>query len=397
LSLELSRVAAQVGDMVAGLKDSSRDRQERLSNALAALRRIADDIVPLQDKIARSRTSWLVAGLTGRLDGHFPPPSAPPDYQVLATDGSQIPADRHHWPHCYLLNTGFVSLRYGDSPAASLTSYPQLYFNDEDMVIASPRDGREFVLDDGLLGIKRGLEEWRGLVGMAAELPAELPGLALVDGTLVLWSLEKYPDFVTEALLVNGYLKCLDDLQAGNHSRLALASYISMPRATEVVRALQVAVCPWDKPDCDRYCLAVSDRKCNHVAGLIDGEIFYDLLAEGERSGLFYSQSRVVRDYYDRHRIYFFYVRVGGEIGRVEIPAWVAEDESLLGLTHALVLDQCRRGQGYPVALSEAHEQAVVTGADRENFWRLVDTVLADRKIAGRSSEKSRSKRMRWI
>jgi len=72
-------------------------------------------------------------------------------------------------------------------------------------------------------------------------------------------------------------------------------------------------------------------------------------------------------------------------------------DETLLNLTHTLVLDQCRRGQGYPVALSEAHEQAVVTGPDREYFWQLVESSLVDEKIPSLSSAKSRSKRTRWI
>ena len=71
--------------------------------------------------------------------------------------------------------------------------------------------------------------------------------------------------------------------------------------------------------------------------------------------------------------------------------------EELVDLTHALMLDQCRRGQGYPVALSEAHEQAVVTGADREEFWGLVEETLEEEKLPSYMSIKSRSKRTRWI
>ena len=85
------------------------------------------------------------------------------------------------------------------------------------------------------------------------------------------------------------------------------------------------------------------------------------------------------------------------EIARVEVPEWVAMKKDLLDLTHALVLDQCRRGQGYPVALSEAHEKAVVTGADREEFWGLVEEALVEEKLPDYTSTKSRSKRTRWI
>ena len=102
--------------------------------------------------------------------------------------------------------------------------------------------------------------------------------------------------------------------------------------------------------------------------------------------------------HYGRHNIYFFYLKVDDdEMARVEIPQWVAEDESLLNLTHSLVLDQCKRGQGYPVSLSEAHEQAVVTTADRENFWQLVESSLVEERLPSPSSAKSRSKRTRWI
>ena len=52
---------------------------------------------------------------------------------------------------------------------------------------------------------------------------------------------------------------------------------------------------------------------------------------------------------------------------------------------------------GYPVALSEAHEHAVVTGADRENFWALVESCLTDEKLPSPNSAKSTSKRTRWV
>jgi hypothetical protein len=75
----------------------------------------------------------------------------------------------------------------------------------------------------------------------------------------------------------------------------------------------------------------------------------------------------------------------------------VAENADLLNLTHSLVYDQCQRGQGYPVALSEAHEQAVVTGADRENFRELVEAMLVEEHLPTPSSGKSQSKRTRWV
>jgi len=133
------------------------------------------------------------------------------------------------------------------------------------------------------------------------------------------------------------------------------------------------------------------------VAGVQDRELFSNILGQGERSAVFISQSSIVRKHYGVHQVYFSYLRLDDEIARVELPRWVAVNEGLLSLVHSLVLDQCQRGQGYPVALSEAHEKAVVTGADRENFWQLVDSSLIEEHLPSLISAKSQSKRTRWV
>ena len=79
------------------------------------------------------------------------------------------------------------------------------------------------------------------------------------------------------------------------------------------------------------------------------------------------------------------------------MPQWVAQEGGELELTHALILDQCRRGMGYPIAIAEAHEQAVVTGPDREEFKQLLEDALARKRLPVYTSEKARSKRMRWL
>ena len=178
---------------------------------------------------------------------------------------------------------------------------------------------------------------------------------------------------------------------------MALASYISFPRSTEVVNALRVALCPREILDTD-YCGECETRECDTIAGIRDRDLFMDILKPGERSALFISGSRFVRDYYtEPHKIFFFYLRVDDEVARIELPRLVALDESLLNLAHSLIFDQCQRGQGYPVALSEAHEQAAVTAADRENFWQLVESALVSEHLPSLSSAKSQSKRSRWV
>jgi hypothetical protein len=397
MSLDLTKVAAQVSAMVAAIREGRAEREKRLQKATATLTGPID-LDALKKKIAAARTTWLVAGLADGLAGHFPPPPAPLDWTVIASDGSHIAVDRHRAARCFLINIGAVAIDYGRRPDARLASYPSLYSDDKDLVIAAPGGGREQAVEGNVLGVKRSVEECRRLADLAAGLPEGRDCLALLDGTLILWGLEAYPDFVTDALLDHGLLKCLDAMKKLNGSRrLALASYISFPRSTDVVNVLRLIICPGDIPDCDRDCPPGKDRACEAVAGVRDRDLFIELLGDGERSALFISPSKVVTERYREHRVHFFYLRAGDEIARVEVPQWVAEDKPLLDLAHGLLLDQCRRGHGYPVALSEAHELAVVTGADREGFWELVESSFIAERLPSTGSAKEFSKRTRWI
>jgi hypothetical protein len=385
--------------MVARLKAGVEERQKRLQHALDVLRNQASNLDYLTKKIAASKTTWLVAGLVDGLDQSYKAPPIPTEFTIIATDGSHIDVDRHKSTRCYLINIGTVILHYGASPSASLDSFPHLYSGGEDLVIMPTGvKGREQPIEGTLLGIKRSVDECHQLAELTAELPQDSPTLALLDGSLILWGLEAYPEFVTEALLDKGFLGYLDDMRKLNNSKkLALASYISFPRSTDVVNSLRVALCPHDPADCDHYCPPNKARECDTVAGVQDRELFSNLLGQRERSAIFISQSSIVRKHYGRHQVYFFYIKVDDEVARVEIPQWVAMDENLLNLVHTLVLDQCQRGHGYPVALSEAHEKAVVTGVDREEFWQLVESFLVDERLPSLSSAKSRSKRTRWV
>ncbi|MFC1897557.1 DNA double-strand break repair nuclease NurA [Chloroflexota bacterium] len=399
MSLDLNKVVSQIGSMIAKLRTGVEEKQKRLQHAMDVLHNQASNLDYLTRKITSSRTTWLVAGLVDGLDRRYKAPPIPAEFTIIATDGSHIDVDRHKSTRCYLINIGTVTLHYGTSPSATLDSFPDLYTEDEDLVIAPVGiRGREQPIEGTLLGIKRSVDECQKLVELAAELPQNCPALAILDGTLILWGLEAYPEFVTEVLLNKGFLGYLDDMRKlNNDKRLALASYISFPRSTDVVNALRVALCPHDPADCDRYCPTSKKRDCDMVAGVQDRELFSNLLSQGERSAVFISQSSIVRKHYGVHQVYFFYIKLADEVARVEIPQWVAIDEYLLNFVHTMVLDQCQRGQGYPVALSEAHEKAVVTTAAKENFWQLVESSLVEEHLSTLDSAKSRSKRTRWV
>jgi hypothetical protein len=398
VSLDLTKVAGQVFAMITALRDGRAEQAKRLHFALDTLNSEAIDLDDLKRKIKAGKTTWLVAGIVEGLNKRYPLPNAPEDFTVLAADGSHIDVDRHQSTRCYLINIGAAVLRYGNRPDATLLNTPRLYSDEKDLAIMPPSGGREQPVEGTILSAKRSVEECKALAELAAGLAPETIALAMLDGTLILWGLEPYPDFVTDVLLHQGLLQCLDVMKKLNQDRrLALASYISFPRSTDVVNVLRVAVCSSNVPDCDKQCPPGKERDCDGVARVRDRDLFMSLLENGERSALFISPSKIVGEHYGEHRVYFFYLRVDDEIARIEIPQWVAENAKLLTLTHSLVYDQCKRGHGYPVVLSEAHEQAVVTGADREYFRQLVDSTLIEEHLPTPSSGKSQSKRTRWV
>jgi hypothetical protein len=397
MTLDITRIAAEIGDMILKIKSSNLEQLEHLNNALYKMKDNSLNLEKLKRKINTSRSPWPVARLYEGLSQHYPAPAAAAEYTALATDGSHIDVDRHQAVRCYLINIGAVKIHYGQIPDAELDSIPHLYSRDEELVIKNEKNKhREQQIEGTLLDARRSVEEGRKLAEMAAALPPDEPVLALLDGSLVMFSLESFPEFVLETLLDNGFLKALDILKKLSESRpLSLASYISRPGSSDVANVLRLAICPQESVDCDRTC-PEGNSACDVVSGISDRLLFGELLGVGERSALFINPSTILKRY-GMHQVYFFYLRVDDEIARVEVPEWVAVRKELVDMTHALVLDQCRRGQGYPVALSEAHEKAVVSGADRQEFWGLVEDSLTTEKMPVNTSTKSRSKRTRWV
>lgn len=402
MSLDLHKVAGQIEAAASTLSVETADRDARLQHALSVL--ATADPEHLEKKRQLSRATFLIPALADSVSGRHPCPALPASYTALAVDGSHIDVDRHLPVQCFLINIGRVHIRYGDSPGAWLDSRPQLYAGDDNLHVFEPGGNRYRPLEGALLGAMRAVEELRALSALAKESDPDVPTIALIDGSLILWGLagQTHPDFVRSALLEDLFLPAMEELrQLARNRPLALASYISLPRSTEVVNALRLdsGLCHYEAANCDLHCrmLRPGQRPCDGVSGVLDRELFESLLGEGERSDLFSSTSSIVEGYYGDHRVEFYYLNAGSELARVEIPRWVAQDDSLVDVTHALLVDQCRKGHGYPVAVSEAHEQAVVTVGDREEFRLIVEDALQRRRLPVYTSEKNRSKRTKWL
>lgn len=401
MSLDLSSTATQIDGMAHQLKARQGDRERRLQNALSAVADFPVDSYGATREQAGER--WNTPLVLEPPASRYAAEPPPPDFRVAATDGSHIEVDRHLAVRCFLINAGISVLTYGARPDADLFSMPRLYAGEDELVMREEGTNREQTIEGAVLGAKRAVEETAALAELVEALTPDTPTLALMDGSLVMLGLvgHGYHDFVLRELIEDGFVAALERLRLTAKGRpLAVASYISLPGHAELVSALRTMTCAYGDAEEERRCgiRGPGASPCDVcVGGVLDREIFARLLEPGERSAVFSTSSRVVDNHYKGTGVSFFYVNVGEEIGRVEVPSWIADDEATLGMAHSLVVDQCRRGRGYPVALMEAHEQAVIGTADRRYFVQLVEQALHQQGTPVYTSEKARSKRLRWL
>lgn len=395
--LDLTSIAGQINE--AGRREQER-RARVADDTWRAATVAGEDAARWESHLPRlraSRTSWLVAHADGPPAARYPAPPPPPEHVVIATDGSQIAPDRHEGlASCYLLNIGRVVISYGTGARPRLEAMPELVLFDGD-----DEDAERAVVAE--LWARRFAGEMAALGELTTETAANgLPAIALTDGSLIAWALddEKGGEDPAKAEALSALLTALE---TGRAAGVPVVGYVSAPGSRDVVNSLRIALCPEDPVDC-RGCPHPKDAlPCAPVRRATDAGLFARLLAPGERSPVFSAHgqatgySRVLARYGDAHWVRFFYLNVGAEIARLEFPAWVADDPALIDRVHALCLDQARKGRGYPVALAEAHEQAVVRGADRQAFLNLLSRAMVHAGTPAVTTRKALAKRTRAV
>lgn len=372
--LNLAQVSQQIAHMAAESQLASEDLSKRLETAVQQLHLEAGRLPAFIEKLLASKTSWLLAGIREPLKQSYALPPRPQKVTVVAADGSQIAPSHHEIVPAFLLNIATIVLHYGTGERALLRSTPTVFYRDEDLYMDF--GGQRVQVTGEILGMRRTLMELQGLLQQS--ILSQESGhqtCAMVDGSLILWHLEGKPPAYQKSTLAD-YLSYLEQAR---QRRIPVMGYISRPRSRDVLNALRVGLCPETVANCDRCPYTDLPRlPCAEIEGLSDRRIFEDFLRPGERTAVFDSASRILESYGD-HRICFCYIHVGTEIARMEIPQWVANDPDLLALAHTVAYDQACKGGGYPIALAEAHQHAVVRGPDRELFYEMVATVLRRR------------------
>ena len=326
------------------------------------------------DKVRVCNCPWNIPFWKGKL-GEKITVSAEKKYCVIAVDGSQIYPDRHYGTSCFLINTGIVLLNYsGVGKPVKLQTIPDVFLLEQKIgeQSSSPNDRVDC--------IRQELEFSAGLKAASDFEMGTHQKVVLFDGSLIFWYLDAYGVEVKNHFL-SRYMRVLDSFY---EQKTLMASYISMPRSKELVNLIKLGLCNFEH---DKYNASCS---VEHVS---DSTIISMHFDKGERSIVFKNNSKISKLYPEYLKPHFFYINVGDEIGRVEIPAWIAQDQKLVNTIAGVCLDQCEKGSGYPVCLAEAHEQAVVKGGDRDFFYRIVDQLSVKEKHKVVFSQKSLKKR----
>ena len=372
--LDLAKLAVKIPGMSQHFKKEVAASRQRLERALQLfdLAQSQQNLLTERYHLWRDRLFFSVALPIEPLNTKVRIATAPKSHSVFATDGSQIAPSHHEIAYCYLINIGRIMLHYGQNLHPLLDSIPEVYYRREDLY-ASKQWG---IRTEEWMGYRRGVLEAQYLAEMACRWvrppgPHTDPNLAMVDGSLIYWFLESLPQEARDQILLP-LLAAWEELKI---ARIPLLGYLSASRSSEAMNFLRLQACNYETPNCGLHCsgLEQDTTPCQLFEPLRDATFWSYLLEPGQRSPLWQSSARILDLYSTDQRIYFCYVNVGTEIARVEVPAWVVEAPSLLEQSLSIMLAQVNKGYGYPVAIAEAHNQAVVRGGDRARFFALLE------------------------
>ena len=355
MALELNKLTDQVaamGQAMAARADELAGRASQARELLAAQPEVSDE---LKRKIeaARRIDEWRrgCIPLGERLDERCRPLVQPKIFTLIAADGSQIYPDRHGIASYYLLNTGAIVLRAGTGEAPSVSSVPEIFFEDADLY---DEEGR--MRSPEFISAQRNRRELAALADLAESERTALGGdlavpiICLIDGPLLPW-LRPDPDH-PEA--INQELAFFAEQMARLRAAGAIpVGYVDRPSSAYVLRILELIELPIEE-------ITREALRHGRFVQLADRQLFVDL-APNERTGLFEPNSDANDRYRvrsDGDRIAFAYLNVARQAGRenaaiarIEVPGWIASDPAKLDLAQAAIYANCEPTR-YPYVLA---------------------------------------------
>lgn len=392
--LNFNKLSSKISNISLELSQESEARSKRLKKALEVHdEAIVNDLLLVERVIANNdKFPWMVGRPIEKLDNIKPLPTNKPEkFTVISTDGSQIAPSHHEIALCYLVNVGLIMYTYGTGEKPIQESEPFVYNTDDDPFASGESKKNTPVFSEDTIAVKRMLAEMSELANLCKKAKDRgHPSIAMVDGTLITFNItnQMWPEEYQEKILAK-YLSFLDEIKSLG---VPVCGYISNSRRNDYVNFLRVQTCPHKEIDCANLCVKKED--CDEIVPLYDRQIWLNKLKVGERSPIFASSAKILEKYNKEHQICFFYLNVGdGEIARIELPRWVADNEEYLERVHCIVYDQVLKGRGYPIVIQEAHNQAVVKGPDRAQFYAMLSRKMISDHMTVSISNKELKKR----
>jgi len=330
----------------------------------------------LAEKIAAFQAPWPLPTWQGKLDASIPISPCNTPYQLLSVDGSQVYPDKHQGTSCFLINIGIVELQYGTGKKGFTVQSVPYVFTDRPQ-----RTEGELPTSVDFVNCKREELELQYGFEYAKKLQEEVnaPLLLLFDGSLLFWHLES-KDQAFKKYFMQRYV---DVLEKCREQGIWIAGYMSLPKHKELMGILKAVMCGFNS----------ASKAHQEIDRLTDTSITRFFLQSGTRSTLFKSTQSLTELYPPEVAPYFCYFNIGAETVRIEVPQYIAYNEPIFNKICGIIIDQAQKGTGFPVGLSEAHEQAVVRGPDREFFYYLIDKMGLTHKKMLVTSQKVRKKR----
>ncbi len=376
MALDVQGLTQQI--RMIGEQAAARFRQllERRKAARAILSKHAHRGEVLRDKIKRASavvpSIRCAIPLDEPLNAHYPLPTNAAPYYIIASDGSQIFPDRHAPLNYYLINIGTIVWKGRESlPIIRTRTH---LFCDDNLVSAE-------MTASEMISMRRDVMEREALAQQVREIKAENGAssgsvVTLTDGTLALWGALDREDKSSQGVYRQALKSYLEALQILYDEHVISAAYIDKPRADWLVRSLEIA-------ESEEF----QTLSNGMLGGVTDEDLLANLLAPGERSAIFGIQAIFAEAYREELALHFFYLNVGSEgspwLVRVEVPAWVAFNSTMLNVLHYGLWEQCRLmgTHPYPYLLHRAHEAATITQADKEQVELLLLREFAQRGL----------------
>lgn len=383
MTLRFDLVAEQLASVIAEYREAARGLDAAAEAAAEAMRSWSAEPEGGNQRIIAAMEGtaqpYALAADEPPADAFDAPPAEP--WTVVAADGSSINPDRFAPVPCWVVNVGRVALPYGVAGEPLLESRPTVGPTPVGSAASDGDEPEEALPLRWGINLLRDVMELEAVADLACSRVAFGPVVGLLDGTLLPWDLDapQIPQSVRDHLR-DRTARALDALRAAGPA-VSLGAYISASRAADVVNSLRALGVEPGAP------LAA------------DAVLFVRLLGSGQRSALFRARSermRRVEQQFPAHEVCFFYVRIDDDLARVELPAWAATKERV-GRLHRALLEQSRYCGGYPRALQEAHELAVISSREREQFSRLLEAESTRAGFVGILAGKQRSKRRRVV